>query len=185
MSRFKARLYLSSAVVLEAALLLSGCATSVPRIEPVATESAPDPKTVAEPHPASNNGVGKTAQILPRADWRRFPEPQQSEIAEVMPMFGTYYRTAKYAYVPDGIPILDLSGKPLGPKLSVNDFCRAADAGAFRAPRSGGSGLGSYTIAGAPSVATSQANCSPVFKTNIELFEQGKTAENWPSIVAA
>ena len=186
--------YVIFAVAIEAALLLSGCATSVPNTTSTVSD-APDAKIVSEPRVASNAGtanaspssssIWKTGQTVSRAHWRRFPEPQQSEIAAVLPLFGTYYHTAMYDYVSDGVPIVDLSGNPLGPKLSVNDFCKAADAGAFRAPRSAGSSLASYTIAGAPSVAAPQADCSPVFKTNLDLFEQGKTQENWPSIVAA
>jgi 3D (Asp-Asp-Asp) domain-containing protein len=184
MSRSKARLWFSCTFAIEAALLLSGCATSSPQTAPVASE-APDPKLVAEPRVASDATIWKPGQTFSRVHWKRFPEPQQSEIVGVLPLFGTYYQTPRYGYAPDGIPILDLSGKPLGPKLSVNDFCRAADAGAFRAPQSAGSQLASYTIAGAPVIATAQTSCSAVFKANIELFEQGKTAENWPSIVAA
>ena len=184
MWRSKAQFCFSFAIVVEAALLLSGCASPTPKIAPVATE-VPEAKTVAEPKIASVSTIWKTGQTFSRVHWKQFPEPQQSEIVGALPLSGTYYRTPKYSYVPDGIPILDLAGKPLGPKLSVTDFCRAADAGAFRAPRSGGSHLASYTIAGASSVGDSQANCSPVFKTNLDLFEQGKTVENWPSIVAA
>ena len=198
MSGSKTRRCLVVAIALEAALLLSGCATSVPRVAPVA-DGAPDPKLVAEPKAASiisepkvasgasvaNRSTWKTGQTFSRAHWRQFPEPRQGEIVEALSLYGTYYHTRKFEYVADGVPILDLSGKPLGPKLSVDDFCKAADAGAFRAPQSAGRGLASYTIAGAPTVGGSQADCSPVFKTNLDLFEQGKTEENWPSIVAA
>jgi 3D (Asp-Asp-Asp) domain-containing protein len=183
MSGSKTRRCLIVAIVIEAALLLSGCATSVPQIAPVAG-GAPDPGIVSGPKVASTS-TWETGETFSRAHWRRFPEPQQNEIVEALSLYGTYYHTRMFDYVADGIPILDLSGNPLGPKLSVDDFCKAADAGAFRAPQSAGRSLASYTIAGAPSVADSQANCSPVFKTNLDLFEQGKTAENWPSIVAA
>jgi 3D (Asp-Asp-Asp) domain-containing protein len=182
------------AIALEAALLLSGCATSAPQNAPVAG-GVPDAPTVSEPKAAANTSAPnksapnkstwKPGQTFSLAHWRQFPEPQQGEIVETLSLHGTYYHTRKFDYVSDGVPILDLTGQPLGPRLSVSDFCRAADAGAFRAPRSVGSGLKSYTIAGAPPAADSQANCSPVFKTNLDLYEQGKTEENWPSIVAA
>jgi 3D (Asp-Asp-Asp) domain-containing protein len=193
------RRYIIFAVAIEAALLLSGCATSVQKTAAVA-DGAPDAKMDSEPKVASNTSpsnnsssntstsnksIWETGQTFSRAHWRQFPEPRQSEVVEALSLYGTYYHTRKFDYVADGIPILDLSGKPLGPKLSVNDFCKAADAGAFRAPQSAGRRLASYTIAGAPSVANSQANCSAVYKTNLDLFEQGKTEENWPSIVAA
>jgi 3D (Asp-Asp-Asp) domain-containing protein len=184
MSGFKARPCFMFVIGLEAALLLGGCAASVHEIAPVAN-SAPDPAMVSVPKITSDTGTWKTGQTFSRAHWKRFPEPQQRQIVEILPLFGTYYHTPTFGYVSDGIPILDQSSKPLGPKLSVNDFCKAADAGAFRAPRSKGSNLASYTIAAAPLVAGSQANCSPAFKTNLDLFEQGKTEENWPSIVAA
>jgi 3D (Asp-Asp-Asp) domain-containing protein len=200
MSGSETRRSLIVAITLEAALLLSGCATSTPRIAPV-TDGAPEANIVSKPEAASSpsrsspstasntsasrRSTWETGQTFSRAHWKQFPEPRQSEIVEAFSLYGTYYHTRMFDYVADGIPILDLSGKPLGPKLSVNDFCKAADAGAFRAPQSAGRGLAAYTIAGAPSVADSQADCSPVYKTNLDLYEQGKTQENWPSIVAA
>jgi 3D (Asp-Asp-Asp) domain-containing protein len=191
MSVSKTRRCIVLAIAIEAALLLSGCATSVPKIAPVADRASdpaivPEPpKVVPKPKVASDTGTWKTGQTFSRAHWRQFPEPRQGEIVEALSLYGTYYHTRMFDYVADGVPILDLSGNPLGPKLSVDDFCKAADAGAFRAPQSTGRSLASYTIAGAPKVAAPQADCSPVYKTNLDLFEQGKTTENWPSIVAA
>lgn len=186
MSGFKARPCFMVMIVVEVALLLSGCATSPSKValEPrLASEPAVVPAT--EPKIASDVRIWKAGQTFSRTYWKQFPEPQQGQIVSTLPLFGTYYRTPTLGYVSDGIPVLDISGAPLGPRLSVNDFCKAADAGAFRAPRSAQRSLASYTIAGAPLIADSQADCSPVFKTNLDLFEQGKTTENWPSIVAA
>src|SRR4051794_22877963 len=109
MWRSKAQLCFGFAIVVEAALLLSGCATSPPPTTSVATEtadpgSAARPKIVAEPKVASDTTRWKTGQTFSRAHWKRFPEPQQSEIMGVLPLFGTYYQTPKYSYVPDGIP---------------------------------------------------------------------------------
>src|SRR5437868_3982636 len=118
MPRSKARCWTIFAIAVEAALLLSGCATSVPRTASVAggepdadrasgpmvenrpsvapePKSAAAPKTVAEPKAASTTRRWKAGQTFSRAHWKRFREPEQSEIAEVLPLFGTYYRTSR------------------------------------------------------------------------------------------
>jgi hypothetical protein len=108
MWRSKAQLYFSFAIVFEAALLLSGCATSTPKVASVAGE-VPETKIVSEPKIAADATIWKTGQTFSRLNWKRFPEPQQSEIVGVLPLFGTYYQTPRYGYAPDGIPICPAS----------------------------------------------------------------------------
>ncbi|MDA9493697.1 hypothetical protein XI08_32495 [Bradyrhizobium sp. CCBAU 11361] len=73
----------------------------------------------------------------------------------------------------------------MGPRLSVADFCNAADEGAFRARPSPSAAYSSYTIAGAVLASDAQTDCTTMFRSKLNLYEQGRVSENWPAIVAA
>src|SRR5262245_16279718 len=157
--------FLNVSLVL-AALFLSGCCTSVVRLAPELSR-------------------WKANQAFSRLYWRSFPAPQESELVDAIPLFGTYYYTPTHGYFPGGVPIVDLSGEQLGPRLSLKAFCNAADEGAFRARPAAGTAFQSYTIAGSLPASEAQTDCSAVFRSKLNLYVQGNTEENWPAIVKA
>ena len=148
------------------ACILGGCATPVSRV------------------PAERSNWEED-QNFSRRHWKRFSPPQEVDKVQRLALFGTYYYTPSHRYVPDGVTILDLDGRSLGPKLASKDFCNAADEGAFRAPSSlGASRYASYTYAGAPALSHAQVRCAGFFQTKLNQFSRGEVAENWPNIVA-
>ena len=148
------------------AFSLVGCGTSVVNVAP-------------------ERSAWNASEAFSRAYWRSFAAPKPNELADSISLFGTYYYTPTHGYLAGGVPILDLAGRRLGPRLSVADFCNAADEGAFRAQPSVGKSYRSYTIDGALPASDAQTDCSGVFKSKLSLYTQGEASEHWPVIVAA
>lgn len=55
-----------------------------------------------------------------------FPVPTENEKKELLPLWATYYYVYKAKETSDGEPLLDKFGNPLGPKVSTEDWCKAA-----------------------------------------------------------
>jgi hypothetical protein len=55
-----------------------------------------------------------------------FPEPTPEEKIKELHLWTTYYHVYQAKATEDGEPLFDKSGKPLGPKVSTEDWCKAA-----------------------------------------------------------
>ncbi len=61
-----------------------------------------------------------------------FTLPQPQNLSNSMTLWATWYYLPQVESIADGIPLRDLNGNPLGPKLSKRDWCASAMEGSVR-----------------------------------------------------
>ncbi|HIK19395.1 MAG TPA: hypothetical protein IGS53_29520 [Leptolyngbyaceae cyanobacterium M33_DOE_097] len=93
------------------------------------------------------------------ANWIAFAQPTP-EVKTPMQLWATYYYVHKATPVKKGYRLLDIKGRPLGPKLTRRDWCYAAVQGVVQISKQ--DQLVTYGFAGRGS--RQQADCSPYFK---------------------
>lgn len=158
------------------ALSVAGCGTMAHVATPANVGTPANTVTADKAIPAKD-------QPLSHVHWKQFPPPTGEETIRSLNLFGTYYYTPTHPYIAGGIPIRDLAGQTLGPRISAAAFCAAANEGAFRAASLPAGRPNTFTFAGAPSDSASQASCSEVFNAKLVQYTRGEVPENWPSIV--
>jgi 3D (Asp-Asp-Asp) domain-containing protein len=125
-----------------------------------------DPNTKEEPSKTEEPSKETPAepQKKPPAS-AAFPlvEPNLAE-AERTSLWATYYYLPQVSSVADGFPLLDMKGKPIGPKLSRRDWCNSAMEGSVRVTDEKGVGT-TYNYAGV--AGSSQVDCSPYFDYDV------------------
>lgn len=91
--------------------------------------------------------------------WLQVNHFSQTTRATPLKLWATHYHIHQATSVPTGEPLLDKSGKPLGPQLSHRDWCQAALQGTVNVIHSGSTIT--YNFGGRGD--TSQTDCSPYF----------------------
>ncbi len=139
----------------------------------LATKPLPTPT-----NPLPNLGTPQLNPPLSR-DQFNLPEPPSVMLARETSLWATYYYTHVASVAPEGVPLLDLAGNPLGPVLSYRDWCHAALQGSVQVS-DGEQGLGTFNFAGRGS--TDQVDCSlfypnlkPISNTNRVRFKPSRT----------
>ena len=140
---------------------------------------APAPSAVVAPAPSNWRG----SEDFSRKHWKRFARPASEEISATLDLYGTYYCTPTFGYAEDGIPVRDNQGEVLGPVLSREAFCLAANEGAFRAPPSHQARPVAFTFKESRPDTPSQTSCKDIFAKKLEQYSEGKTTDPWPDLV--
>ena len=174
-------------LALVAAVILASCAKQVAFLVPQSNIMAPAPGSLVAPAPsmvvapAPSNWRG--SEDFSRKHWKRFARPSSEEISATHELYGTYYCTPTFGYQGEGIPVRDSQGEVLGPVLSREAFCHAANEGAFRAPPSHQAKPVAFTFKESRPDTPSQTSCKDVFAKKLEQHSEGKTTDPWPDLV--
>lgn len=86
-----------------------------------------------------------------------FPEPTPDDQVQELSLWATYYHVYHAKATQNGEPLLDRSGNPLGPKVSTENWCKAAIEGTI-AVEDGGGNVTVYNYAGVS--RRTQVDCS-------------------------
>jgi 3D (Asp-Asp-Asp) domain-containing protein len=174
-------------LLLLAAVFLASCAKPAAFLTPQSNILAPGPGNIFAPAPsnvvapAPSNWRG--SEDFSRKHWKRFARPSSEEISATHELYGTYYCTPTFGYQGEGIPVRDSQGEVLGPVLSREAFCHAANEGAFRAPPSHQAKPVAFTFKESRPDTPSQTSCKDVFAKKLEQHSEGKTTDPWPDLV--
>lgn len=117
------------------------------------TGTSKDSSAPANKIPASALAGAAAAFELPE---RRFETPIRN-------LWATYYYTPRFTHAADGYDLLDMNGRPLGPRLSHRQWCDAAMEGSVQIFFAGQ--WTTYNFA--TSTGTVQVDCSRYFKHQV------------------
>jgi 3D (Asp-Asp-Asp) domain-containing protein len=128
--------------------------------------------TTAQANLPDSNGKGDATASLPQsgqptkvgasalsAAALAFELPARTIETPLRKLWATWYRTPRFANLENGFDLLDMNGRPLGPKLSHRQWCDAAMEGSVQVLIAGE--WKTYNYAG--STGTTQVDCSIYF----------------------
>jgi 3D (Asp-Asp-Asp) domain-containing protein len=107
--------------------------------------------------------LGATAQAQ-SADTFSLPAPKDGAIQENLSLWATWYYTPHFDVSAGGLPLLDMDGNAMGPRLKKYDWCHAALEGSLQVTDASGR-LQTYNYAGVKEPL--QADCSEFFKYRV------------------
>jgi 3D (Asp-Asp-Asp) domain-containing protein len=92
------------------------------------------------------------------------PPLDESVVESELTLWATYYYLHQASHNPNGIPLRDMRGEELGPRLQIKDWCYAAMEGSVNIIEEDGQ-LITYNYAGSES--SNPVNCSAYFSWNV------------------
>ena len=148
------------------AALLGACAKQAQDLKPETSETgSPEEKATRFALPAPN-----------------------TETQSPLRLWATYHHSPIVSERKQGVPLLDRKGRPLGPRLSLSDWCRAAMQGSVLVRQSDGT-LATYNFASV--VGDKQVDCSSKYPRHGRIggtrFQRakgpyGNSALGWPLV---